>query len=703
MAVILSAGSAAARIDAPASYPKAPKDTSVVDEYFGMKVADPYRPLENDTAAATLEWVNAERAVTDKYLSQIPFRGLIREQLTMYNDYVKQSVPGRWHDGKYYFTRNDGLSNQSVLYRMDNLGAKPQVVLDPNKLSDDGTVALTGLSMSPDGKWIAYTVSRSGSDWTEIYVLDAATLQQAPDHIEWAKFTGAEWRGNGFFYSAYDRPEAGKEFSNANEYHKIYYHRMGTPQSSDELIFEDKDNPLHFHSASLSSDQRYIFVSVGGQGFGNGLLMKDLGRRGSQWQIIEPSQDATIIPVDVINNRIYFFTSKDAPNYRLTAAPVTAPTPDHWVDILPQVADAVLTGVQRAGSDKMIVTYEKDASDHPALYGIDGKKIRDIELPTYGTTSFSSSKDYDDVFYSFTSFLYPAASYSYDMATGKSKLFFQPEVKGFNPDDFVTEQVFYTSSDGTRVPMFLTYRKDLRKDGQNPVFLYGYGGFNISLPPSFSTNRLVWLNNGGIYAQANLRGGAEYGEEWHEMGTKRKKLNVFDDFISAAEYMIKEGWTNPDKLVINGGSNGGLLVGAVTNMRPDLFNVAVPQVGVMDMMRYHLFTIGWNWAPDYGTSADSPEMAKYLLAYSPLHNIRNDGTRYPAIMVTTADHDDRVVPAHSFKYAATLQAANTGDAPKIIRIDSKAGHGAGKPVSKVIDEWADIYSFIFENLGIDPK
>lgn len=703
MAVILSAGSAAARIDAPASYPKAPKDTSVVDEYFGMKVADSYRPLENDTAAATLEWVNAERAVTDKYLSQIPFRGLIREQLTMYNDYVKQSVPGRWHDGKYYFTRNDGLSNQSVLYRMDNLGAKPQVVLDPNKLSDDGTVALTGLSMSPDGKWIAYTVSRSGSDWTEIYVLDAATLQQAPDHIEWAKFTGAEWRGNGFFYSAYDRPEAGKEFSNANEYHKIYYHRMGTPQSSDELIFEDKDNPLHFHSASLSSDQRYIFVSVGGQGFGNGLLMKDLGRRGSRWQIIEPSQDATIIPVDVINNRIYFFTSKDAPNYRLTAAPVTAPTPDHWVDILPQVADAVLTGVQRAGSDKMIVTYEKDASDHPALYGIDGKKIRDIELPTYGTTSFSSSKDYDDVFYSFTSFLYPAASYSYDMATGKSKLFFQPEVKGFNPDDFVTEQVFYTSSDGTRVPMFLTYRKDLRKDGQNPVFLYGYGGFNISLPPSFSTNRLVWLNNGGIYAQANLRGGAEYGEEWHEMGTKRKKLNVFDDFISAAEYMIKEGWTNPDKLVINGGSNGGLLVGAVTNMRPDLFKVAVPQVGVMDMMRYHLFTIGWNWAPDYGTSADSPEMAKYLLNYSPLHNIRNDGTRYPAIMVTTADHDDRVVPAHSFKYAATLQAANTGDAPKIIRIDSKAGHGAGKPVSKVIDEWADIYSFIFENLGIDPK
>ena len=703
MAVILSAGSAAARIDAPASYPKAPKDTSVVDEYFGMKVADSYRPLENDTAAATLEWVNAERAVTDKYLSQIPFRGLIREQLTMYNDYVKQSVPGRWHDGKYYFTRNDGLSNQSVLYRMDNHGAKPQVVLDPNKLSDDGTVALTGLSMSPDGKWIAYTVSRSGSDWTEIYVLDAATLQQAPDHIEWAKFTGAEWRGNGFFYSAYDRPEAGKEFSNANEYHKIYYHRMGTPQSSDELIFEDKDNPLHFHSASLSSDQRYIFVSVGGQGFGNGLLMKDLGRRGSRWQIIEPSQDATIIPVDVINNRIYFFTSKDAPNYRLTAAPVTAPTPDHWVDILPQVADAVLTGVQRAGSDKMIVTYEKDASDHPALYGIDGKKIRDIELPTYGTTSFSSSKDYDDVFYSFTSFLYPAASYSYDMATGKSKLFFQPEVKGFNPDDFVTEQVFYTSSDGTRVPMFLTYRKDLRKDGQNPVFLYGYGGFNISLPPSFSTNRLVWLNNGGIYAQANLRGGAEYGEEWHEMGTKRKKLNVFDDFISAAEYMIKEGWTNPDKLVINGGSNGGLLVGAVTNIRPDLFKVAVPQVGVMDMMRYHLFTIGWNWAPDYGTSADSPEMAKYLLAYSPLHNIRNDGTRYPAIMVTTADHDDRVVPAHSFKYAATLQAANTGDAPKIIRIDSKAGHGAGKPVSKVIDEWADIYSFIFENLGIDPK
>lgn len=701
MAAIATASTASAAVPAPAAYPPAPT-AEVVDEYFGTMVPDRYRPLENDTAPSTLAWVEAERKVTEDYLGQIPLRDRLRTQIAAYNNYVKQGTPWRWKDGKYYFTRNDGLRNQSVLYRMDAPGGAETEVLDPNKLSDDGTVALTGLSMSPDGKWIGYTVSRSGSDWTEIYVLDAATLKPAPDHIEWAKFTGADWRGDGFYYSAYDRPEAGKEFSNANENHRIYYHRMGTPQSADTLVFEDKEHPLHFHSAGLSSDRRYLFVSIGGQGFGNGLLVKDLEAPAAEWVTIEPGQEYEISPVDVIDGTLYMLTSAGAPNKRFVAADIKAPQRANWRDVVAEDPRGVLSSVSRVGKKHLILNYERDASDHPALYTLAGTKVRDIELPTFGTVGFSTSEDNDEVFYSFSSFLYPAAIYTYDISTGTSTPYFKPDVKGFDPDLYVTEQVFYPSADGTKVPMFLTHRKDISLDGQNPTYLYGYGGFNVSLPPSFTPNRLVWLDNGGIYAQTNLRGGAEYGEAWHEAGTKQKKLNVFNDFIAAAEYLVKEGYTNPERLVIEGGSNGGLLVGAVTNMRPELFKVAIPRVGVMDMMRYHLFTIGWNWAPDYGTSADSPEMAKYLLGYSPLHNIR-DGVEYPAVMVTTADHDDRVVPAHSFKYAAALQAAATGDAPKIIRIDSKAGHGAGKPISKVIDEYADIYSFIFENMGIQPK
>lgn len=690
------------------NYPQAPTET-VVDDYFGMKVADPYRPLENDTAAATLAWVEAENAVTNSYLSKIPFRPMLRKQIEAFNNYTKQGAPFRWKDGKYYFYRNDGLKNQSVLYRMDTLGGEPVVVLDPNALSDDGTVALTGISMSKDGKHIAYTISRSGSDWTEIYVLDAETLKPLDDHIEWAKFTGAEWRekgidgSKGFFYSAYPRPEAGKEFSNANEYHNIYFHKLGTPQSEDTLVFTDKEHPLHFHSVGLTDDERYMMISVGGQGFGNGLMLKDLETPGSDWVVVEPSQDYEVGIIDVVGDSLLIQTSYNAPKNRIVTAPLSAPGKENWKDLIPESPDAVLTGCGLIYGDRLFVNYEKDAADHPALYKLDGTKIRDIKLPTFGSAGFSLSKEYPDAFYTFTSFLYPATVFSYDLDTDESKLYFTPDIKGFNPDDYVTEQVFYPSADGTKIPMFLTYRKDLKRDGSNPVYLYGYGGFNVSLTPGFSPNRLVWLENGGIYAQTNLRGGSEYGEAWHEAGTKMKKLNVFNDFIAAAEYMIKEGWTKPEHLVIEGGSNGGLLVGAVTNMRPDLFKVAIPRVGVMDMMRYHLFTIGWNWASDYGTSADSPEMAKYLVEYSPLHTIRNDGTPYPAIMVTTADHDDRVVPAHSFKYAATLQAASTGDAPKLIRIDSKAGHGAGKPVAKVIDEYADIYSFIFHNLGITPK
>ena len=683
------------------TYPQPPSDATA-DNYFGTEVPDPYRPLENDTAPATLAWVEAEREITENYLDKIPFRNSLRKQITDFNNFTRQGTPWKWYDGKYYFSRNDGLKNQAVIYRSSTPDGKDaEVFLDPNTLSDDGTVALTGLTMSHDGKYVAYTISRSGSDWTEIFVVDAATAKPLPDHIEWAKFTDAAWYKDGFFYSAYDRPVEGKEFSNANENHRIYYHKMGTPQSADTIAFEDPKHPLHFHTAAVPENERCLLVFVGGQGFGEGVMVKDLTRPDAKWVTVEPSQNYEMGFVDMIGDDLYFTTSADAPRKRLVKIPMANPSRDNWQTVIPE-ADGVLVGVNRSGND-LIVTYEKDASMRPAVYSLAGEKKTDIQLPTYGDVGFSTSDKTDEVFYTFTSFLYPAAVYSYDKATGKSTCLFSPDIKGFNPDDYVTEQVFYPSADGTKIPMFLTYRKDLKRDGSNPVYLYGYGGFNVSLNPSFSANRLVWLDNGGIYAQANLRGGAEYGEPWHEAGTKMKKLNVFNDFISAAEYMISEGWTSPEHLVIEGGSNGGLLVGAVTNMRPDLFKVAIPRVGVMDMMRYHLFTIGWNWASDYGTSADSKEMADYLLGYSPLHNIKNDGTPYPAIMVTTADHDDRVVPAHSFKYAAALQQANTGDAPKIIRIDSKAGHGAGKPISKVIDEYTDIYSFIFYNLGIEPK
>lgn len=683
------------------TYPQPPSDATA-DNYFGTEVPDPYRPLENDTAPATLAWVEAEREITENYLDKIPFRNSLRKQITNFNNFTRQGTPWKWYDGKYYFSRNDGLKNQAVIYRSSTPDGKDaEVFLDPNTLSDDGTVALTGLTMSHDGKYVAYTISRSGSDWTEIFVVDAATAKPLPDHIEWAKFTDAAWYKDGFFYSAYDRPVEGKEFSNANENHRIYYHKMGTPQSADTIAFEDPKHPLHFHTAAVPENERCLLVFVGGQGFGEGVMVKDLTRPDAKWVTVEPSQNYEMGFVDMIGDDLYFTTSADAPRKRLVKIPMANPSRDNWQTVIPE-AEGVLVGVNRSGND-LIVTYEKDASMRPAVYSLAGEKKTDIQLPTYGDVGFSTSDKTDEVFYTFTSFLYPAAVYSYDKATGKSTCLFSPDIKGFNPDDYVTEQVFYPSADGTKIPMFLTYRKDLKRDGSNPVYLYGYGGFNVSLNPSFSANRLVWLDNGGIYAQANLRGGAEYGEPWHEAGTKMKKLNVFNDFISAAEYMISEGWTSPEHLVIEGGSNGGLLVGAVTNMRPDLFKVAIPRVGVMDMMRYHLFTIGWNWASDYGTSADSKEMADYLLGYSPLHNIKNDGTPYPAIMVTTADHDDRVVPAHSFKYAAALQQANTGDAPKIIRIDSKAGHGAGKPISKVIDEYTDIYSFIFYNLGIEPK
>lgn len=683
-------------------YPAAPCDSTVY-EAFGAEVTDYYRPLENDTSAATEAWVAAENELTQSYLSRISFREKLRERLNELHRYGRRGAPSRESDGRYYFSENDGTRNQSVIYRSDSLGGEAEVFLDPNALSDNGTVALTGLSFSKNGKYVAYTIARNGSDWNEIYVMDTDSLELLPDHIEWAKFTGAEWQGDGFYYSAYARPEAGKEFSNANEFHKVYYHRLGTPQSEDMVVYENAAQPLHFHTGVVLGDEQWLAVEASGEGHGNSLYIKNLRTPGAPWLTAVATQENEIVPIEAIDGKIYALTNLGAPRNHVVAIDPARPSKENWKVVIPEDPDGgVIASVNFATSEKLIVVYDRDASHHAYLFSRTGEKLSEIAFPTYGNAGFSCSSKSEDVFYSFSSFTYPSSIYRYDLATGESTKWFQSEINGFNPDDFTTEQVFYTSKDGTRVPMFIVRRNDVEPNGANPVYLYGYGGFNVPLNPSFSPNRLLWLENGGIYASANLRGGSEYGEEWHKAGTQMSKQNVFDDFIAAGEYMISQNWTTSDLLTIEGGSNGGLLVGAVVNQRPDLFKVAIPRVGVMDMMRYHLFTIGWNWAHDYGTADDNAEMAHYLLGYSPIHNISNDGTPYPAILVTTADHDDRVVPAHSFKYAATLQAANTGDAPKLIRIDSNAGHGAGKPISKVVDEYTDIYSFIYENLGINP-
>ena len=683
------------------AYPVTRMDETVVDDYFGTKVADPYRWLENDTSAETAKWVKEQNEVTQDYLSHIPFRGALKDRLTQLVNYERYRMPSKKH-GRYVYSKNDGLQNQSVIYMQETLDGEPTVLLDPNKLSDDGTVSLGGISFSNDGKYMAYTIQRSGSDWVEIYVKDMATLELLPDHIEWAKFTGASWYKDGFFYAAYDRPEAGKEFSNVNENHKIYYHKLGTSQDEDQLFYSNPAQPRYFHQVDLTEDEHYMFLFESGQGAGSTLWIRDMQDPKGKFVQIADDMDYQYSPIDVIDDVLYIFTNYNAPKGRICKVSAKAPQMENWVDVIPE-SENVISGINLA-KGKMIVTYDKDAANHAYVYTMDGQQLNEITLPTYGSVGFSSRYEEPEVFYAFTSFTFPTTIYQYNIDDNTSTVFRAPAID-FKSEDYVTEQVFVTSKDGTKVPMFLTYKKGLQKVGKNPTFLYGYGGFNITLNPGFSTSRLPFIENGGIYAQMNLRGGNEYGEEWHLAGTKLQKQNVFDDCIACAEYLINNGYTSPKYLALNGGSNGGLLVGAVVNQRPDLFAVAVPQVGVMDMLRYHLFTIGWNWASDYGTSEDDEAMFKALYAYSPLHTIKSGAdVHYPAIMVTTADHDDRVVPAHSFKYAATLQAAQTGDQPKIIRIDTKAGHGGGKPISKVLEEQADIYSFILYNMGLTyPK
>ena len=677
------------------TYPEAAK-VDTVDVYFGTEVPDPYRWLENDTSAATAAWVEAENKVTEEYFSRIPFRDALLKRLTDVANYEKIGMPVKKH-GKYYFFKNDGLQNQSLLYVQDSLDGEPRVFLDPNKLSDDGTVALTGTSFSKDGKYMAYTISRSGSDWSEIYVMDVETGRLLDDHIKWAKFTQASWVKDGFFYSAYDAPVAGKEYSNVNENHKIYYHKVGTPQSQDELVYENKAYPKRFYSIEADEDETLLFLFESGEGAGNAIYVKDLRKPGASFVPMATDMDYQYSPVEVMDGKIYLFTNYGASKNRIMVTTPDRPDVKDWQELVPE-KESVLAGASIIGG-KLFLVYDKDASSHAYVYGLDGKELQEIRLPSLGSVSISGNRDDKECFYTFASFTTPGAIYRYDMDANASELFRAPKVN-FDSDAFVTEQVFYPSKDGTKIPMFLTYKKGLEKNGKNPVYLYGYGGFNISLNPGFSAMRIPFLENGGIYAQANLRGGNEYGEEWHQAGTKLNKQNVFDDFIAAAEYLIANGYTSKEKLAIVGGSNGGLLVGACMTQRPDLFQVAVPMVGVMDMLRYHKFTIGWNWASDYGTSEDSREMFEYLRGYSPLHNLR-PGTAYPATLVMTADHDDRVVPAHSFKFAATLQACNDGTNPTIIRIDSKAGHGGGKPMGKVLEEQADIYAFIMYNLGVE--
>ena len=686
-------------IDAVAqvTYPKAPKDNTV-DVYFGEKVADPYRWLEDDMSAQTAEWVDAENAVTRKYLDNIPMRKNILKRLKETANYEKIGIPFK-RQGKWYVYRNNGLQNQSVLYQMDSPTAdasKQRVWLDPNALSTDGTVALKGIYFSHNGRYMAYVISRSGSDWEEIYVKDCQTGRDIDDHIVWAKFTGATWLGDGFYYSAYDAPEKGRETSAKNSVQKIYYHKIGTPQSEDQLFFMNPTQPLRFYNVDIDHDEKVMTLNEGGMDNGNNLYVRDLTKPNSQFIQMCSDTRFRYSTVETVGKKMYILTNAGAPKYRLMVADVDRPGYNDWKEVVPE-SESVLTDVTFA-YDRMILQYSKDNCNQMYTYTTDGKLIGEIKLPTFGSTSASGMRGQKEVFYSFTSYTMPNTVYSYDLNTDKSTVWAAPKVN-FRSDDYKTEMVFYTSKDGTRAPLFITYKKGMKLNGRNPLLLYGYGGFNITYAPFFVSNYIPFLERGGIYVHAVLRGGGEYGEDWHVAGTKLQKQNVFDDFIAAAEYLINNKYTSSDRLAIQGGSNGGLLVGACMTQRPDLYQVCLPAVGVMDMLRYHKFTIGWNWAPDYGTSDDSKEMFEYLRAYSPLHTLK-PGVKYPATLVSTADHDDRVVPAHSFKFAARLQECQAGSAPTLISIGKDAGHGGGKPLAKRLAEQADILSFTLWNMGI---
>ena len=681
-------------------YPET-KRVDVVDDYHGTLVPDPYRWLENEKDPEVAAWVEAQNKVTFGYLEKIPYRAKIKERLTTLYNYPKYSAPSRRGD-YFFFTKNDGLQNQSVWYRQKGLDGAAEVLLDPNKLSKDGTTRLGQFSLSKDGKYLGYGVSQGGSDWTKVYVMDVGSKEVHSDLLDWVKVSGISWQGDGFYYSRYPAPQTGQEMTTKNENHQVFYHKVGTPQSADVLVYEDKANPQRFHTVGTSDDERFVFLTISDRGKGkkgNSLFYREQGSSGDFKPIVAEIGDDSFNVIDNIGDKFLMWTDHKAPNGRVVLFDPANPAEANWKDIIPEKPEPL--DIASAVGGKLFVTYLKDVAARAYVYSLDGKLENEIALPGLGTVGgFGGRMDDKFTFYTFTTFNVPGAIYKYDIATKKSTLFRQPEIPGFKSTDYETKQVFYNSKDGTRVPMFLVHKKGLKLDGNNPTLLYGYGGFNSITSPGFSSFRLALLEQGFVYASANMRGGGEYGEKWHEAGTKLKKQNVFDDFIAAAEYLIKNKYTSSNKLAIHGVSNGGLLVGAVANQRPELFKAVIQQAGVMDMLRFHKFTIGWNWIADYGSS-DNPSEFKALYAYSPIHNIK-PGTKYPATLITTADHDDRVVPGHSFKYAAALQAAQAGDNPILIRIDTKSGHGASS-TTKAIEQTTDLYSFLMYNLGVTPN
>ena len=669
----------------------------VVDNYFGIVVSDPYRWLEDDNSEETKAWVKAQNAVTFGYLETIPFRENIKSRLTQIWDYPKYGLPYKRGDF-WYYSKNDGLQQQAVVYQMDDLEGEPRVFLDPNTLSEDGTVALSGLSFSKNGEYAAYSVSSGGSDWREIYIIDVENGTKMDDHLEWIKFSGMSWLDDGFFYGRFDAPAEGDELKGVNQNNKVYFHKVGTSQADDKLIYEDPSNPTYMWSVYTTDDESVIALSGRTPATrGNSLFYKTAADKKGVFTPVEESYDHQVYIVDNVGNTLFVMTNKEAPKNKLFALN-TEDKNQIRKEILAE-ADDVLDGVDINGG-KIIANYMHNAASQAFVFNLYGELIHEVKFPGLGSVGgFTGDSESNLTFYSFTSFTSPNVAYQYNIKTNESMIYRKSEID-FDFDGYETKQIFYSSTDGTQVPMFITHKKGIELDGNNPTLLYGYGGFNISLKPSFSVANLIFLENGGVYAMPNLRGGGEFGEDWHQAGTQLNKQNVFDDFITAAEYLIDNGYTNSDKLAIRGGSNGGLLVGACMTQRPELFKVALPAVGVMDMLRYHKFTIGYYWAPDYGTSEDSIQFAN-LAKYSPYHNI-HAAVKYPSTLITTADHDDRVVPAHSFKFAAELQAKQGGDAPVIIRIETKAGHGAGKSTEKIIDEYTDIWAFVFTNLGMTP-
>lgn len=675
-------------------YPET-KKVEQIDEYFGTLVEDPYRWLENDTSAETAAWVKAQNEVTFGYLEKIPFRETIRQRLEGLWNYEKYSAP--FKEGEYtYFYKNDGLQNQYVLYR-ENAAGETEVFLDPNTFSADGTTSLAGISFTKDGSLCAFQISEGGSDWRKVIILDTKTKTQIEDTLFDVKFSGLSWRGNeGIYYSSYDKPKDGSQLSGKTQHHKLYFHKLGTTQSADQLIFGGDKQARRYIGGGVTEDGQFLVISAANATYGNELYLQDLSKPNAPIQTLVGDMNNEHDLVHSENGQLYILTNLNAPNRKLVVCDAKKATPENWKDLIAETEFPLSVG--HAG-EYLFASYLKDAVSQVKQYDLKGQFVRDVELPGLGSAGgFGGKRTDTEIYYSYTSYIYPPTIFKYELASGKSELYKQAGVK-FDPTQYESKQLFYTSKDGTKVPLIVTYKKGLELNGKNPTLLYGYGGFNISLTPSFSTSNIVFMENGGVYAVANLRGGGEYGDKWHDAGTQMKKQNVFDDFIAAAEFLIAEKYTSSDFLAIAGGSNGGLLVGACMTQRPELFQVAFPAVGVLDMLRYHKFTAGAGWAYDYGTADDSKEMFDYLYAYSPVHNVKA-GVSYPATMVTTADHDDRVVPAHSFKFAAELQAKHAGTSPVLIRIDVNAGHGAGKPTAMIIQEQADKWTFLFHNMGL---